>query len=138
MNFKRFTCLDDLARDNEYKRLDEGVVALLARLGPLERLDEFKLLDDDECLDEFETSRWSQTFDELDKGVVALLVCLGPLERDNDSEHRRLDSSRAWQHSWYVSIVLMASAVWYSFFDLLFPNSFFERLCRLEQLCLAV
>ena len=44
MNSKRFTCLDDLARDNEYKRLDEGVVALLARLGPLERLhlDEFK------------------------------------------------------------------------------------------------
>ena len=44
MNSKRFTCLDDLARDNEYKRLDEGVVALLARLGPLERLhlDEFE------------------------------------------------------------------------------------------------
>ena len=42
MNSKRFPCLDDLARDNEYKRLDEGVVALLARLGPLERL---------ECLD---------------------------------------------------------------------------------------
>ena len=49
------------------------------------------------------------------------------LERDN--EYRRLDSSRAWQHSWYVSIVLnvlMASAVWYSFFDLLFSNSFFD------------
>ena len=44
MNLKRFNCLDELARDNVYKRLDEGVVALLARLGPLERLhlDEFK------------------------------------------------------------------------------------------------
>ena len=61
--------------------------------------------------------------DGLDKGVVALLVRLGPLERDNDSEHRRLDSSRAWQHSWYVSIVLMASAVWYSFFDLAVPQT---------------
>ena len=122
-------------RLDEYKRLDgpldKGVVALLAHLGPHERLDDDdKRLDDDECLDEFETSRWSQTFDELDKGVVALLVCLGPLERDNDSEHRRLDSSRAWQHSWYVSIVLnvlMASAVWHSFFDLLFSNSFFDQ-----------
>ena len=39
MNLKRFNCLDELARD---KRLDEGVAALLTRLGPLERL---------ECLD---------------------------------------------------------------------------------------
>ena len=42
MNLKRFNCLDELARDNVYKRLDEGVAALLTRLGPLERL---------ECLD---------------------------------------------------------------------------------------
>ena len=39
-------------------------------------------------------------------------------------------STRAWQHLWYVSIVSnvsMASAVSYSFFDLLFPNSFFDQ-----------
>ena len=43
MNFKRLNCLDELVRDNEYKRLDDkGVAALLTRLGPLERL---------ECLD---------------------------------------------------------------------------------------
>ena len=45
MNLKRFNCLDELVRD---KRLDEGVAALLTRLGPLERL---------ECLDELESSR---------------------------------------------------------------------------------
>ena len=42
MNFKRFNCLDEFARDNEHKRLDEGVAALLARLGPLERHDELE------------------------------------------------------------------------------------------------
>ena len=59
------------------------------------------------------------------------------LERDN--ENRRLDSSRAWQHSWYIStrawqhswyvlnVSMMASAVYHSFFDLLFPNSFFDQ-----------
>ena len=40
-------------------------------------------------------------------------------------------STRAWQHLWYVSIVsnvsMMASAVYHSFFDLLFPNSFFDQ-----------
>ena len=80
MNSKRFTCLDDLARDNEYKRLDEGVVALLARLGPLERLhlDEFKLLD------EFERGNEHRR----------LTRRLDGLERDNDNEYGRLDSSR--------------------------------------------
>ena len=70
MNFKRFFCLDDLARDNEYKRLDEGVVALLARLGPLERLH----------LDEFKRGNEYRR--------------LKRLERDNDNEYGRLDSSR--------------------------------------------
>ena len=50
MNFKRFNCLDELARDNEHKRLDEGVAALLTRLGPLERL---------ECLDELGSAAFS-------------------------------------------------------------------------------
>ena len=79
MNLKRFNCLDELARDNEYKRLDEGVVALLARLGPLERLhlDEFKLLD------EFERGNEHRRLKRLDG-----------LERDNDNEYGRLDSSR--------------------------------------------
>ena len=68
-----------------------SVAALLARVGPLERL---------ECLD----------------GNAALssysgLELFDGLERDNDNEHRRLDSTRAWQHFWYVLNVSMASTV---------------------------
>ena len=50
MNLKHFNCLDELARDNVHKRLDEGVAALLTRLGPLERL---------ECLDELGSAAFS-------------------------------------------------------------------------------
>ena len=70
------------------------------------------------CLDELARDK------RLDEGVAALLTWLGPLERlERDNEYGRLDTSRAWQHSWYVlNVLMMASAVWYSFFDLAVPQ----------------
>ena len=61
----------------------KSVAALLARLGPLERLDEFELLDGNAALSSYSG-----------------LELFDGLERDNDNEYRRLDSTKVWQHFW--------------------------------------
>ena len=81
-----------------------SVAALLARVGPLERLDDDKRLDDDECLDgNAALSSYSglELFDGLERDMT--------MNTDVSTV-----STRAWQHFWYVlnvSNVSMASAV---------------------------
>ena len=58
--------------------MTRSVAALLAQLGPLERLDDAERLDEHKLLDglERDDDNEHRRLDRLDKGVVALLVCL--------------------------------------------------------------